>query len=90
MSHSKMTKRGRSLYVEKWNPSAKKYINTCVLCGKQGFAPAILEADFVASPPNKLGDLERPAIRQALTKTLPPLQLDDQGRCADCAERMQT
>ena len=45
MSHSKMTKRGRSLYVEKWNPSAKKYINTCVLCGHKGYSP-VIEQDY--------------------------------------------
>lgn len=27
MSHSKHTKRGYSLYLEKWDPAAKKYIH---------------------------------------------------------------
>ena len=41
MSHSKYTKRGKSLYIEKWNPSAKRFINTCVICGAQGYNPSI-------------------------------------------------
>ena len=41
MSHSKTTKKGYSLYIEKWNPKAKRYINTCALCGKQGYNPSI-------------------------------------------------
>ena len=31
MSHSKYNKRGKSLYLDNWNPNAKKYINV-VLC----------------------------------------------------------
>ena len=27
MSHSKYNKRGHSLYLDSWNPNAKKYIN---------------------------------------------------------------
>ena len=46
MSHSKQTKRGFSLYLNNWNPSAKKYINTCCICGSQGFSPVILDQDF--------------------------------------------
>ena len=79
MSHSKLTRRGRSLYLEKWNPSAKKYICTCALCGKQGYSPAILEPDFVSAP-GKLQNLERYAIREELIKTLCALPLDA-GTC---------
>ena len=35
MSHSKKTKRGYSLYLEQWNPNAKKYINVCKVCGRK-------------------------------------------------------
>lgn len=41
MSHSKHTKRGYSLYLEKWDPAAKKYIRTCALCGCRGYSPAL-------------------------------------------------
>lgn len=46
MSHSKVTKRGYSLYIEKWNPSAKKYINICAVCGHKGYSPVIERDDF--------------------------------------------
>ncbi|MBO7293157.1 MAG: hypothetical protein J6V07_04410 [Clostridia bacterium] len=81
MSHSKMTKRGRSQYVESWNPAAKKYIHTCALCGKQGYSPALDEADFE-------DDSVRRAIRGALSEVYrEPLALDEYGRCPDCAGR---
>ena len=81
MSHSKTTKKGYSLYIEKWNPKAKKYINTCALCGSQGYNPSIEQEGFI-------DDAERRAICIELKKTLSVLPLDDCGRCADCAKRM--
>ena len=63
MSHSKMTKRGRSHYLEKWNPSAQKYIRTCTLCGRQGYDPAVEEAEFLN------GDPERTAVYEEFRKT---------------------
>ena len=78
MSHSKFTKRGHSLYVEKWNPSAKKYINSCVLCGHKGYSPVIEQDDFCHT-------LENAAIYTELSKTLNKLELDAFGRCNDCA-----
>ena len=81
MSHSKHNKNGKSLYIEKWNPKAKKYINTCALCGKQGYNPSIEQEGVI-------GDTERRAIYIELKKTLSALPLDDYGRCADCAKRM--
>ena len=81
MSHSKINKKGYSLYIEKWNPKSKKYINTCTLCGKQGYNPSIEQEGFI-------DDAERQAIYSELKKTLSALSLDDYGRCADCAKRM--
>ena len=78
MSHSKFTKRGYSLYLENWNPSAKKYINTCKICGHRGYSPAIDEDDFC----NFLGNS---AIYTELKRTLSKLELDELGRCEDCA-----
>ena len=81
MSHSKVRKKGQSLYVDKWNPAAKKYINICMLCGRKGYSPAIEEVDF----PNTL---ERKAIYNELTKMFDyALHLDSFGRCGDCAKR---
>ena len=54
MSHSKLTKRGYSLYIEKWNCPAKKYINTCILCGRQGYSPVIEDKDFCSTLENKV------------------------------------
>lgn len=46
MSHSKHNKRGHSLYLDSWNPNAKKYINECKICGYKGYSPAIEQPDF--------------------------------------------
>ena len=78
MSHSKMTKRGYSLYVERWNPDAKRFINICKLCGYQGYSPSIEEDGFC-------DDSTRRAIYAELKKTLQPLPLDKLGRCENCA-----
>lgn len=79
VSHSKFRKNGQSLYIDNWNPSAKKYINTCCFCGRKGYSPAILENDFVNS-------LEHQAIYNELTKLFNfSLELDSLGRCEECA-----
>ena len=46
MSHSKHTKRDYSLYIEKWDKAAKKYMNTCTICGHKGYSPVIENEDF--------------------------------------------
>ena len=81
MSHSKMTKRGRSLYLEEWNPSAKKFINVCKICGRRGYSPSIEAEGFCDSP-------KRKAIYGELKQTLPILPLDELGRCEVCAKLM--
>lgn len=84
MSHSKFNKRGFSLYLEKWNRSAKKFINICGICGSQGYSPVILETDFYDRDPSTY--TEERVIYQELTKTLKPLPLDGLGRCEACAK----
>ena len=79
MSHSKHTKRGYSLYIEKWNSSAKKYINICKICGHSGYSPVIESEGFCDS-------LENEAIFAELTGTLTKLELDELGRCSICAK----
>lgn len=80
MSHSKFRKNGKSLYIDNWNPSAKKYINTCCLCGRKGYSPAILETDFINS-------LERESVYNELTKMFSSsLKLDSFGRCEECVK----
>ena len=78
MSHSKMTGRGRSHYIESWNPDAKRFINTCVICGHKGYSPTIEQEGFCDLP-------FRSAIYVELKKTLKPLPLDELGRCEQCA-----
>lgn len=63
------------MYIEKWNPSAKKYINTCALCGKSGCSPSLEEPEMINS-----------AEAIELRKTLPVMALDHLGRCTECAE----
>ena len=79
MSHSKFTKRGYSHYVENWNPDAKRFINTCAICGHKGYSPAIKEEDFCV-------DGMKCAISKELTKVLNELRLDELGRCEYCAK----
>ncbi len=83
MSHSKYNKRGRSFYLDNWNPAGKKYILTCALCGKQGYSPAIEEPDFCDC-------LERDIIFGELIRVLPgKLVLNEWGHCEECARRME-
>ena len=79
MSHSKTTKRGHSLYVEKWNPFAKRFINECKLCGDRGYSPTIEEEGF-------RDDAMHAAIYVELKRTLKRLPLDELGRCEHCAQ----
>ena len=81
MSHSKFNKRGNSLYIQKSNPETKKYINTCAICGCQGYNPSI-ECDGFADDPI------RRVMCNELKKIFKMLALDDYGRCEICAKRM--
>ena len=78
MSHSKYTKQDYSIFIEKWNKSAKKYINTCAICGHKGYSPVVENEDFSVT-------LENKAIFKELSKTLHRLELDEYGRCIVCA-----
>ena len=78
MSHSKQTKRNYSIYIEKWNRSAKKYINTCAICGYKGYSPVIENDTFCITRKNQV-------IFEELSKTLRRLELDEHRRCNDCA-----
>ncbi len=79
MSHSKVRKRGKSLYLDKWNKRAKKWVVQCVHCGFQGHSLAILEPDFADTH-------EKEVIRGSLRSVLAPLELDAHGRCPSCTE----
>ena len=88
MSHSKHNKKGFSLYLEKWNPSSKKYINVCKICGRKGYSQVILADDFYDKNSNIHS--EKRAIYEELIKTLNLLQLDDLGRCNVCAKLLRS
>ncbi|MBR7003163.1 MAG: hypothetical protein IKI11_10970 [Neisseriaceae bacterium] len=85
MSHSKYVKRGFSWYIECCNRSAKKYMNTCKICGHKGYSPVIEAEDFFDK--NVLYS-QKKAIYQGLTQTLPKLPLDRLGRCEYCTQAM--
>jgi len=89
MSHSKYTKKGKSLYIEKWFPSAKRFINTCSICGAQGYNPDIDDPGFICDHAGNVSKLEHRAIRTELKRILKPLSLDPLGRCGHCAEIME-
>lgn len=84
MSHSKLNKPRYSIYLNKWNPSAKKYINICSICGSQGYSPVILDKGFYDRRPNVHS--ENRAIYKELTRTLKPLPLDTLGRYEVCSK----
>ena len=76
MSHSKFQqrKKGFSLAINKWNRTAKKYINICYICGSKGYNPVILEDSF-----DKV-------LRDNLLKIHNPLSVDNLNRCEICAK----
>jgi hypothetical protein len=78
MSHSKMTRRGKSHYLESWNPSAKRFIVSCSLCGHAGFKPEVLEPSFSLTTKGR-------ETRRELEAVLKPLSIDAAGRCETCA-----
>lgn len=39
MSHNKKRARGQSYYLDRVNPRAARYLNTCAFCGKTGINP---------------------------------------------------
>lgn len=87
MSHSKKLKHGSSFFVENLNSSAKRFINTCAICGAQGYSPTIDEEGFIYEAPEKI-NYEHRAIHAELTKIMQPLPLDELGRCPVCAKIM--
>ena len=87
MSHSKYNKRGHSLYLDHWNPNAKKYINECSVCGYKGYSPAIEEPDFLSEREKEPSVFSlNKAIYKELTNTFSMLELDEYGRCETCAK----
>jgi hypothetical protein len=78
MSHSKPQNRGKSLYLENWNPRAKSYLLACAKCGHIGFSPSILDPGFDDT-------LEKKAIKKALVGTHRSIHINDAGVCEQCS-----
>lgn len=76
------------MYVENWNPGAKRFINTCSVCGAQGYSPTIDEEGFVFDKTNNVNNRVHMVIRDELMTILDPLTLDELGRCEQCAKIM--
>jgi hypothetical protein len=79
MSRSKICKRGQSHHIESWNAEAKRFIVQCTCCQRRGFLPSILEPGFADT-------LRRRVVRSCLQDAMGPLDLNDAGLCAECAE----
>jgi hypothetical protein len=79
--------RSRKDYWFDLNPHAKRFINTCVMCGKQGYAPQIDDADFAGDESTVYHRLCRMQLKAMLSRYYEPLSLDEAGCCQGCARR---
>lgn len=82
MSHSKYIKRGDSYHFKSYGADAKRFIVQCAGCGRRGFRPSVLDDGFPVT-------LHRWVIRKNLEETLEPLELDEAGLCAECAQTVK-
>ena len=74
---------------------ARRYINKCTICGCEGYSPIILKNDFLDQSsikpyyPGGGPYGENRIIYEYLTKVFKkPLEVDNLGRCEDCARAM--
>jgi hypothetical protein len=72
MSQSKEKERGKSNYLDDFNPAARRHVVACISCGKRGSNPATLENET------------NPYIVQEISRMFEPLSLDDSGVCDVC------
>jgi hypothetical protein len=86
-------KRGQSFYGEVLDPSAKKYLNQCSLCGRVGLSPSALDVDYDAvkqdktvKPNLKMTKIIHKIAIGRLQRVYEPLPLDQFGRCEVCAK----
>lgn len=83
MSYSKKRPQGRSLYLENWNPDARKYIVSCAGCGERGYCRTVEKSDFLATRKGRV-------IRDELSRLISVLELSDSGLCQDCSDRTES
>ena len=67
------------------NPFAKRFINTCAVCGAEGYAPQIDDADFAGNESTVFHQFSREKLQAMLRGYFEPLALDEAGHCAACA-----
>ena len=66
------------LYVTKYNKDASRFLNTCVACGRTGYAPQVARSDFALA-----GQFHH-AIQRTLLESYDPLPLEEFGLCLPC------
>ncbi len=86
-------KRGQSFWTEVVDPSAKRYLHECALCGRVGLKPGALNVDYSAVENEKTINRHRKSATfdqelavKNLLRTFGTLTLDERGRCKVCAE----
>jgi len=88
-----MHKKRRQLYYpEVVDPSSKRFLNQCVLCGRVGLKPGALEIDYSAVENERTVDRHHKSavfnkhwVIQYLQRNYEPLALDESGRCQVCS-----
>ena len=78
MSRSTKRQQGKSYYLDKVNPRAKKYLVNCSLCGHVGYDPKVDEGAY--------SEMERNNhLKEEVTRLYEPLELNKEGLCENCA-----
>jgi len=77
--------RSRKDHWFEMNPQSQRFINTCAVCGAQGYAPQIDDTDFAGNESTVFHRFSREQLQGKLRKYYRPLALDIDGRCAACA-----
>lgn len=68
-------------YLEMYPQIAKRWINECVVCHKQGFKPEM---------PGRIDSNSNQAImKNNLMRYFEPLFVDDTGLCEQCGQRFE-
>jgi hypothetical protein len=63
------------------NRYAKRFINICVMCGKQGYAPQIDHEGFAGNESTVYHQFSRGKLKNMLRAYFEPLAVDEAGRC---------
>jgi hypothetical protein len=86
-------KRGESFWAVVVDPSCKKFLNKCALCGRIGLKPDALDVDYSAMEHQKTikrhqksATFNRELAVKNLQRRYEPLSLDEFGRCQVCAQ----